>query len=64
VNAVYSKRADGTWLIRSKGTSGGKPMHFGMVCTADGQKCVRWDVDGAKAARKSVKAAASKLKRK
>ena len=61
MNAVYSKRADGTWLIRSRGTSSGKPMHFGMVCTADGQKCVRWDADGAKAARKSVKAAAAKL---
>ena len=56
--AVYSKRADGTWLIRSRGTSDGKPMHFGTVCTADGQKCVRWDADGAKAARKSVQAAA------
>jgi hypothetical protein len=62
VNSVYSKRADGTWLIRSKGTSDGKPMHFGMVCTADGQKCVRWDADGAKFARKSVRAAAAKLR--
>ncbi len=62
-NAVYSKRADGTWLIRSKGTSDGKPLHFGMVCTADGQKCQRWDVDGAKYARKSVKAAAFKLRK-
>ena len=38
-------------------------MHFGMVCTADGQKCVRWDADGAKFARKSVKAAAAKLRK-
>ena len=53
--AIQRKRADGTWLIRSKGTSDGKPMHFGMVCTADGQKCVRWDADGAKFARKSVR---------
>ena len=60
---AYSKRADGTWLIRSKGTVGGKPMHFGRVCTADGQKCVRWDADGAKYARKDVRAAASKLRR-
>jgi hypothetical protein len=58
---TYSKRADGTWLIRSKGTVDGKPMHFGRVCTADGQKCVRWDANGAKYARKSVRAAASKL---
>ena len=60
---TYSKRADGTWLIRSKGTVRGKLMHFGRVCTADGQKCVRWDADGAKHARKDVRAAASKLKR-
>ncbi|MDA0169294.1 hypothetical protein OJ998_09375 [Solirubrobacter taibaiensis] len=64
MNIAYSKRADGTWLIRSKGTIDGKPMHFGRVCTADGQKCVRWDVDGAKLAQKSVKAAASKLRKK
>ena len=61
---AYSKRADGTWLIRSKGTIDGKPMHFGRVCTPDGQSCVRWDADGAKAARSSVKAAAAKLRRK
>jgi hypothetical protein len=60
---TYSKRADGTWLIRSKGTVRGEPMHFGRVCTADGQKCVRWDADGATHARKDVHAAASKLKR-
>jgi hypothetical protein len=59
----YSKRADGTWLIRSKGTVRGQAMHFGRVCTADGQKCVRWDADGAAHARKDVRAAASKLKR-
>jgi hypothetical protein len=62
VRAVYSRRADGTWLIRSRGTSDGKPMHFGMVCTADGQRCERWDVDGAKHARKAVRATASKLR--
>jgi hypothetical protein len=59
---TYSKRADDTWLIRSKGIVRGAPMHFGRVCTADGQSCVRWDADGAKAARKDVKAAAAKLK--
>jgi hypothetical protein len=62
VDAVYSKRADGTWLIRSRGTSDGKPMHFGMVCTADGQACRRWDVGGAKHARKAVRATARKLR--
>jgi hypothetical protein len=62
VAIAYSKRTDGTWLIRSKGTIDGKPMHFGRVCTADGQKCVRWDVDGAKFARKRVRAAAAKLR--
>ncbi|MBE2317268.1 hypothetical protein DVA67_014900 [Solirubrobacter sp. CPCC 204708] len=60
--SVYSKRADGTWLIRTRGTVGGKDMHFGQVCTADGQKCQMWDVEGAKFARKSVRAAAAKLK--
>jgi hypothetical protein len=59
---TYSKRADGTWLIRSKGIVRGELMHFGRVCTADGQSCVRWDADGAKHAKKSVRAAASKLK--
>ena len=63
MNAVYSKRADGTWLIRSKGTVNGEYLHFGRVCTADGQSCVRWDADGATAARKHVKAAATKLRR-
>jgi hypothetical protein len=58
---AYSRRADGTWLIRSHGTVDGKQMHFGRVCTADGQSCVRWDADGAKYARKDVRAAASKL---
>ena len=60
---TYSKRADGTWLIRSKGTVGGRPMHFGRVCTADGQSCVRWDADGARHAAKDVRAAASKLRK-
>jgi len=59
---AYSKRADGTWLIRSKGTLDGKYMHFGRVCTADGQKCQMWDADGAKLAQKKVRAAASKLR--
>ena len=60
---AYSKRADGTWLIRSKGTIDGKFMHFGRGCSADGQACARWDADGAKAARSSVKAAAAKLRK-
>lgn len=59
---AYSERADGTWLIRSKGTIDGKPMHFGRVCTADGQSCRRWDADGARFARKRVRAAAAKLR--
>jgi len=59
---AYSKRADGTWLIRSKGTVDGKYMHFGRVCTADGQTCQMWDADGAKLAQKKVRAAASKLR--
>lgn len=60
---AYSKRADGTWLIRTKGTVGGKDLHNGYVCTADGQSCKRWDVDGAKHARKTVKATAAKLRK-
>jgi hypothetical protein len=60
---AYSRRGDGTWLIRSHGTVDGKELHFGRVCTADGQSCVRWDADGAKYARKDVRAAASKLKK-
>jgi hypothetical protein len=60
---AYSRRGDGTWLIRSHGTVDGKEMHFGRVCTADGQSCVRWDADGAKYARRDVRAAASKLKK-
>lgn len=62
MDIAYSKRGDGTWLIRSKGTVDGKYMHFGRVCSADGQKCQMWDADGAKLARKSVKAAAAKLR--
>lgn len=58
---AYSRRGDGTWLIRSHGTVGGNERHSGQVCTADGQSCVRWDADGAKYARKHVRAAASKL---
>ena len=42
--------------------SDGEQLHFGRVCTADGQSCVRWDADGAKHARTDVRAAASKLK--
>jgi len=62
VDIAYSKRADGTWLIRAKGTIDGRSYHAGRVCTADGQKCVRWDAEGAKFARRDVKAAASKLR--
>jgi hypothetical protein len=58
---AYSRRGDGSWLIRSHGTVDGRALHFGRVCTADGQRCVRWDADGAKYARKDVRAAASKL---
>ena len=64
VTIAYSKRTDGTWLIRAKGDlPGGRRYHAGRVCTADGQKCVRWDADGRKSAIRSVKAAASKLRR-
>jgi hypothetical protein len=59
----YTRRVDGTWLIRSKGNVNGSYMHFGMVCTRDGQSCTRWDADGAKFARKDVRAAAAKLKK-
>ena len=62
VAIAYSKRADGTWLIRAKGTVDGRYYHAGRVCTADGQKCVRWDAEGARSARRDVKAAASKLR--
>lgn len=58
----FTKRFDGTWLIRSRKNSGGE--HFGMVCTADGQTCTRWDAEGAKFAQKEVRAAAAKLKAK
>jgi hypothetical protein len=60
---AYSKRGDGTWLIRTRGRVAGQDLHNGYVCTADGQTCKRWDADGAKFARKSVKAAAAKLRR-
>jgi hypothetical protein len=59
---AYSRRADGTWLIRSRGTVDGRALHFGRVCTADGQRCVRWDAEGARAARRDVRAAASRLR--
>lgn len=62
MDIAYSKRADGTWLIRSKGTIDGTAMHFGRVCTADGQTCQSWDADGAKLAAKKVRAAAAKLR--
>ena len=61
---AYSRRADGTWLIRSHGTIDGREAQFGRVCTADGQSCVRWDADGARRAGKSVRAAAGKLEHK
>jgi hypothetical protein len=60
---AYSKRGDGTWLIRSKGTIDGAARHFGRVCTADGQHCARWDAEGARFARRDVKAAAAKLRK-
>lgn len=63
ITTTYSRRADNTWLIRSRGTVNGNTMHFGMVCTRDGQTCTRWDADGAKFARKDVRAAAAKLKK-
>jgi hypothetical protein len=59
----WSRRGDGTWLIRGKGTVRGEPRHFGLVCTRDGQKCVRWDAEGARQARRDVQAAAAKLRR-
>jgi hypothetical protein len=58
---AYSRRGDGTWLIRSKGTVDGQALHFGRVCTADGRRCVRWDADGAQHAATRVRAAAAKL---
>jgi hypothetical protein len=58
-----SRRADGTWLIRSKGTIDGAYQHFGRVCTADGRRCTPWDAHGAKHARKKVRAAAARLRR-
>ena len=64
MHTSYSRRGDGTWLIRGKGTAKGEPRHFGLVCTRDGQKCVRWDAEGARSARRDVKVAAAKLRRK
>lgn len=59
----YTRRADGTWLIRTRGRSDGKAFHNGMVCTADGQRCVRFDTAGRKSGTRSAKAAAAKLRR-
>lgn len=61
---AFTKRYDGTWLIRTRGTINGKPGHWGMVCTADGQDCKDWDAEGAKFAQKKVRAAAAKLRKK
>jgi hypothetical protein len=55
----YTKRADGTWLIRGRSDAGQR----GRVCTADGQHCVTWDAGGAKTAAKQIHAAASRLQR-
>jgi hypothetical protein len=59
---AYSKRFDGTWLIRSHGEINGEPSHWGRVCTADGQVCQNWNAGGAKLAQKKVRAAAAKLR--
>ena len=60
-----TRRSDGTWLFRTRGTGGGgRTMHHGRVCSADGQRCERFDASGAKAANKSARAAAAKLRRK
>jgi hypothetical protein len=62
VSGRMSKRADGTWLIRSRGVVDGRDLHFGRVCNAEGTRCVRWDADGARAARKKILGAAAKLR--
>jgi hypothetical protein len=62
VHVTYSKRADGTWLIRSRGEVDGRALHMGRVCTADGQHCAMWDARGARAAAKQIHAAAARLR--
>jgi hypothetical protein len=58
---AYSKRGDGTWLIRSRALIDGRQFQRGQVCTADGQHCVRWDAGAARSAKRAVRAAAAKL---
>jgi len=56
-------RPHNTWLIFHRGFLYGLPNHFGHVCTADGQQCVRWDAAGELSSHKSPKAAAVKLRK-
>ncbi len=59
----WSRRPDGTWLVRHRGVINHMDNDFGHVCTADGQQCVRWDASGAMSSHKTVKAAAAKLRK-
>ncbi|MBJ7328275.1 MAG: hypothetical protein JHC95_00170 [Solirubrobacteraceae bacterium] len=62
ITAETSRRADGTWLLRSTGTAEGKPVHLGFVCDSAGYHCRSWDAQGAPRAKKQIQYAAKRLK--
>lgn len=60
---TITRRADGTWLFRGEGTAKGERFASGRVCTADGERCSRYEAKGRKAA-KQIRAAAARLRAK
>ena len=60
----YSRRADGTWLTRTRGTARGRELDNGSVGAADGSVRSLWDAAGKSSARGAVKAAAARVDRK
>ena len=60
----YTRRSDGTWLTRTRGSARGRELDNGSVVAADGSVRSLWDAAGKPSARGAVKAAAARVDRK
>jgi len=60
----YTRRADGTWLTRTRGVARGRELDNGSVVAADGSVRSLWDAAGSRSASKEIRAASARVKRK
>jgi hypothetical protein len=60
---TISQRADGTWLFSGERTEGGKTVHHGFVCSAEGRACTPYEGATARSAKRDAKRATKRMKK-